>query len=293
MAPSRVIGKDIRRALNAADIEALSYFAEEQLEEEEAQRAFTILTLLAKRNDRIALRCWLGGWTNGYRSGSYRKLRDYCESKHKEPWNLLEQIADGAIRLPGVSHLIGPFNDLRHKLQLLEGVKGQDLLDALFPSTAEWAEDIRVLAGEYIHEDVEARGLYDLLVDAITQPTMPIQVSHVRVMSLHKSKGLTARASVIAGAVEGLVPRPYDGDKSFLTEAEHLEEQRRLFYVAMTRSKEFLLLSSPAYVDLKFAYSYQLPGNAVGSQFRTTVSQFITSLGPSVLPAASRSLTFP
>ncbi|HKU77953.1 MAG TPA: 3'-5' exonuclease [Pyrinomonadaceae bacterium] len=52
----------------------------------------------------------------------------------------------------------------------------------------------------------------------------------VRIMTMTGSKGLTVRATIIAGVDDGIVPRP-DQD---------LGEERRLLYVAMTRSKEFL-----------------------------------------------------
>ncbi|MCC6350266.1 MAG: ATP-dependent helicase [Candidatus Eisenbacteria bacterium] len=55
----------------------------------------------------------------------------------------------------------------------------------------------------------------------------------VRIMTMGMSKGLTARATIVAGAEEGVVPRP-DQDPS---------EERRLLYVAMTRSKERLIVT--------------------------------------------------
>lgn len=293
MVPSRVIGKDIRKALRDDDIEAHSYFAEEQLEEEVTQKAFTILTLLANRKDRISLRCWLGGWTSGQRAGNYKKLRDYCETNNEEPWDVLEKVAGGTLQIPGTTAIVDSFKDLVARLETLKDTKGQALLDALFPADAEWAEDIRVLAGETVADEVSAVDLHDLLVDSITQPIMPTEVSHVRIMSLHKSKGLNCEASVIAGAIEGLVPRPHDPVKSFLTEPEHLEEQRRLFYVAMTRSKGFLLISSAMLVDSKYDFGIAIPGVQQGAKFRTTVSSFVTSLGTPTLPPPTNAMTFP
>jgi superfamily I DNA/RNA helicase len=35
---------------------------------------------------------------------------------------------------------------------------------------------------------------------------MPEEGDFVRVMSLHKSKGLTAKATIIAGCIQGLIP---------------------------------------------------------------------------------------
>ncbi len=59
----------------------------------------------------------------------------------------------------------------------------------------------------------------------------------VSLMTLHNSKGLEYRAIMITGLEEGLLPHY----SSFGTENE-LEEERRLFYVGMTRAKELLCI---------------------------------------------------
>ena len=55
----------------------------------------------------------------------------------------------------------------------------------------------------------------------------------VRIMRLAGSKGLTARATIVAAVEEGIIPRP-ERDPS---------EERRLLYVGMTRAREFLYLT--------------------------------------------------
>lgn len=52
----------------------------------------------------------------------------------------------------------------------------------------------------------------------------------VRIMTMNSAKGLTVRATIMVGLEESIIPR-LDGD---------LQEERRLLYVAMTRSKEYL-----------------------------------------------------
>lgn len=63
----------------------------------------------------------------------------------------------------------------------------------------------------------------------------------VALMTLHNSKGLEYRIVMITGLDEGLLPHY----SSFEDQAE-LEEERRLFYVGMTRAKERLYLFSAA-----------------------------------------------
>ena len=52
----------------------------------------------------------------------------------------------------------------------------------------------------------------------------------VRIMSMASAKGLTVQATIVAALEQGIMPRP-DAD---------LAEERRLLYVAMTRSRRFL-----------------------------------------------------
>ena len=57
-------------------------------------------------------------------------------------------------------------------------------------------------------------------------------------MTIHAAKGLEFPVVFIAGCENGLLPfQPLDGDVS------DIEEERRLFYVAMTRAKERLYIT--------------------------------------------------
>ena len=55
----------------------------------------------------------------------------------------------------------------------------------------------------------------------------------VRLMTMTASKGLTVEAAIVVGVEEGIIPRP----------SADLAEERRLLYVAMTRSTKYLFLT--------------------------------------------------
>jgi len=103
-------------------------------------------------------------------------------------------------------------------------------------------------------------------------------------MSLYKSKGLTAELVVVAGCVAGAIPTvskdlpPAEADAA-------LREQRRLFYVAVTRAKDTLILSSVVQLPLAAALRANIPPAGVfrrnGESFaRLAASPLLSELGP-------------
>jgi DNA helicase-2/ATP-dependent DNA helicase PcrA len=64
----------------------------------------------------------------------------------------------------------------------------------------------------------------------------------VLLLTAHNAKGLEFDAVVVAGLEEGLFPHA-----SSLDDASELEEERRLFYVALTRARDEVLLTAAAY----------------------------------------------
>ncbi|MEI7765417.1 MAG: ATP-dependent helicase, partial [bacterium] len=65
-------------------------------------------------------------------------------------------------------------------------------------------------------------------------------VAGVKLMTVHASKGLEFKYVFITGLEDGLFPHQKDNE---IKSAEDREEERRLFYVALTRAKEKLFLS--------------------------------------------------
>ena len=89
-------------------------------------------------------------------------------------------------------------------------------------------------------ENVEALELEELLAyfALFTAQDDDTGKNAVRIMTIHTAKGLEFPIVFIPGLVEGQFP------SKRLRNREELEEERRLFYVAITRAKEELYLSN-------------------------------------------------
>ena len=138
-----------------------------------------------------------------------------------------------------------------------------------------------------IEGDMDPAAMLERLRNLITQPEVPENENFVRIMSLQKSKDLTSKVVVVLGCIEGLVP--YIDPKERPAEQQQIElEQRRLFYVAMTRPTEILVLSSFVAIENRLAFQIgakTAPSMSYGTTRHTVAGRFLSQLGPTT-PAA-------
>ena len=290
---SRAFGVPIFDALSAKGILTKSYYAESELKDREAQRAYSLLKLLISRDDRVALRWLLGVDGNNWNTAGYIRIRRYCEDHNLSPWSVLELLSEGEIQIPYTTNIQAAYNVVINSLNTIEALPSlRSIVDYLFPEESALTKDIRDLALKTLDEFGEDdQGIFVReLSTAIIQLEASDDANAVRIMSLHKSKGLSAPVTIIAGCVQGLLPRLPKENLSDTQRALHLEEQRRLFYVGITRVKAVPDQHKPG--KLIMTYSQQMPkSDALRAGIRPArlaydqavlhASQFINELGPS------------
>ncbi len=172
-----------------------------------------------------------------------RRVRQYCEATGTALDDALKALASGTITIPRAKPLINRWNLLQIRLGALSGLTGLALVDALWPAGDSDVLDVRVTAQAIALATPDPKDILNELREAITQPELPGSDSDViQVMSLHKSKGLTRDLVVIAGCMAGTLPYIDQADAPEIQNAK-LEEQRRLFYVAVTRATSVLVIS--------------------------------------------------
>jgi len=89
----------------------------------------------------------------------------------------------------------------------------------------------------------------------------------VILMTLHAAKGLEFHTIILAGLEEGLLP-----SSRSLNDLEKLEEERRLFYVGITRAKDRLLIT-----HCRYRYTYGQMTDQLKSRF---ISEVPVTLAP-------------
>lgn len=280
LSPRRLLGYKIRDCLRAICVPVHSFYPEEALESPTAQRAFGLLRLLADSEDRVALRWWLAVGSPSGRKREYQHLRQYCEQSGMSPREVLEAVTQGSLQLRGIKELEGRYRELVVELEQLKTLSLVELVDRLLPDATEECTALRELAILALPDAEDVIDLFDRVRGHITQPEMPKEGDFVRVMSLHKSKGLTSPVTIVASCIQGLIP--FQDDKAPQNEqGAILEEQRRLFYVAITRCTQMLVISSAVRMerDLAFKVGAKLQSHRYRVS-NTIASQFLDELGP-------------
>ncbi len=287
LAQRGVIGKPIFEALQLEKIPVKSYYSEAELDSIQARERFAYLRLLASRDDRVSLRWLLGLGKADWRSKAYHRVQKVCADSGFSVWETLATLSIDATRARYTRELVERFRTVAAELERLQAVINSSglvgLIDDMFPDSESDFRDIRTLCLTVVNEvNAEDMGQFvRLLSDLISKPEIPSEVNEVRVMSLHKSKGLSSPVTFIAGCVEGLLPKQPDLGQSEATRIASIEEQRRLFYVGLTRVKAQPDREKPG--TLILSYSQTMP---IGQAKQAGIIPARTRYGKALLQAS-------
>ena len=283
------IGLPIYKKLLDNSVPVKSYYRESALENNLAMERFALLTLLSNRDDVVSLRWLLGSTSSGnWFAGSYKNLRVYCEDNNVSPYQALCSLNNEDIQISRTKKLKERFVEIIEWLDRLDGIDGvMGQINKLFPEDEDGLSLIRAEALKVLDADADM-SLQDLnskLITLLTRPEEDDEQDKVRIMSLHKSKGLSSPITIITGCVEGLLPKQPEASLSSAEQQAIIEEQRRLFYVGMTRvkanpseGKEGVLIITSSmqmpYADAMQSGIWVNNGNAI-----LQASRFLSELG--------------
>jgi DNA helicase II / ATP-dependent DNA helicase PcrA len=281
LTPRKQFADALLSNLELENIEARSFFNDHVLDSPMAQRGITLLKLWADGNDRVSLRWWLGQGSNTHHRAEYKKLVAHCFETGDSPRELLDKVMRGETQVKGINKLASNYESLVRELSTINSLNNEDLVEKLFPASAVELAELHEAASVAMHNELPPEDVYRSVIMATSSLEVPEKAHYVRIMTPHKAKGLTSKAVIVSGCIQGLMPS-IDEDLPLKARARQLEEQRRLFYVAVTRCTETLVFSSV--LNLPPAIAYQLRAKVLDSGANSAgrnASQFLAELGPS------------
>lgn len=295
LTPRRLIGYELRDTLLKLDVPTKSYFRESSIKKQVAQIAYSSIILAAFPEDKVSLRFLIGVDGTNFRNKQYTRVSEAASEKHISVAEMLNLLLSGEESISHTKQIVDAYSRTLDETKLIRDQIENDpdeLFEKIFEKDAETAAELYELkeiyrstletCGSYSedeHGDFE-RWLQDFIgafQKEVANPEIPDEIDHVRVMSLHSSKGLSSKLVVVCSAIDELIPGKETSD-------EHIQEQRRLFYVAITRCKasdEYpgrLIVSSFVNIPGQMAVQLDIPAKA--NQIRKVrATRFLKDLG--------------
>ncbi len=277
-----------------AGVPTKSYYAESALHAGDtrmAQERYAMLKLVCNNEDRVALRWLLGYEHKEWHSQQYKRVLEVVRGSTKSFWETMVDLMNGVITIPHTTQIKDRFTVIYNEWIGLSST--QDLITFLqqwLPENPE-TELLAAEVQQVIHRIDTPKNLLQELDLVLTEPDVPTEVTDVRIMSLHKSKGLSANYVFIVGCVEGLHPGKPKEDMTEEDRQRKLEEDRRLFYVGITRVKAdpqnersgYLALTYSQTMAAKDAFRSQIdPVRVEGQVAILRASRFLGEMAPHI-----------
>lgn len=194
----------------------------------------------------------------GFNKGTLSRLKGFTELIQSFRKRLPEMEAfDLAYSIAGEAGIIRDLQTERTPENVSRFENIEELLNGIKDFTDDPERDGEVNLGNYLQE-------VTLMTDM--DQDKDEDRNHVTVMTIHSSKGLEFKHLIIAGVEEELFPSQMSIDNP-----KDLEEERRLFYVALTRAEKSALIT---YAALRYKW---------GIQNACSPSRFIKEIDPKFL----------
>ena len=229
----------------------------------EVKDLLSYLRLISNSSDSASLRRVINYPPRGLGAVTLGKIKEFALANKLLFWEALGRLdeIDIGIRqkkgLTGFKKLIDKYTELKKELPLEElirvldeelGIKKLLKQEGTEESRQREANIIELFnsVSEYCEKNpgTDLEGFLENVALVTDIDSLDSSSNAVRLMTLHSSKGLEFPVIFLAGCEDGLLPLIRESDTN--GESDNIEEERRLFYVGMTRAKEKLYLTNAA-----------------------------------------------
>jgi DNA helicase-2/ATP-dependent DNA helicase PcrA len=206
-------------------------------EQESGRYLLSLLKFLVNPQHDLAIRTILE-LTKGLGKTTFNNIYEQAKVRKIRFHKAVELILAGEITaIPNekkINETLKAISELRERLKVEEDMDTTlELLKDFIPDcNEEFYSQIKVLT------ETKKLSSIDDLIEFANELLSPVpetpdeNVNGIRIMTMHQAKGLTAKATFIVAAEEEYTPGRGD-----------IDEERRLFYVSITRAKHYLFIS--------------------------------------------------
>ncbi len=220
------------------------------------------LRLAINNNDNVSLRRIINIPQRGIGQATLSKLEHEAKKKAISLFEALRILVKGDSIASGIKEKLVEFMKLIEELSSMRDHRAEEVLrfvlhktgyaDGLEEERLDNIEELISSAEDYtLREFLDRASLYTNLDDTV-------EGNAVSLMTIHIAKGLEFPVVFIAGLEEGILPYFKVAETP-----EDLSEERRLFYVGMTRAKDLLFLTSVRYRRLYSKLQQQEPSRFI------------------------------
>ncbi len=211
-------------------------------ERSEVKDIIAYLRIIQNPHDNVSLRRIINTPPRGIGAATINKIEHVSKKDGISLYEAIKQICSKKSSSPTVVERLKDFVELINRLSSLKKQNVSEIIKEVLELTgyAEHLSEERIQNIAELMASAEGKGLNEFLdnVSLITRLDDETESDKVSLMTFHTAKGLEFSVVFITGLEEGLLPY----FKAFESE-EELEEERRLFYVGMTRAKDHLYLT--------------------------------------------------
>ncbi len=176
--------------------------------------------------------------TKGLGSSTFKSIYDHARVKNIRFHKVVELILSGEIK--DVANYTKLVATLKTIFDLKEKIKKEEDLQTVLELIKELIPDYNDEFNEHLQNLIETKEITNIdelieFTDDLLSPSIETpdeNINGIRIMSMHQAKGLTAEAVFIVAAEDEYIPGRGD-----------IDEERRLFYVSLTRAKHYLFIS--------------------------------------------------
>lgn len=210
----------------------------------EIKDIISYLKVIANPSDSINLKRIINCPPRGIGTTTVTRIENEAKKKDRTLFETMKQIASGNGAATALREKVSDF--VKILTELISHHNDDDVskvLWQLFEKTGylKWTEEERTANLMELINSAKGKNLQSFIDTASLSSSTDVEhgSDSVSLMTLHSAKGLEFPVVFIAGIEDGLLPHFHA-----LKNPEELQEERRLFYVGMTRAQDLLILST-------------------------------------------------